>query len=794
MADQKRITITRRALLRTIGGTVIAAAVATALATRARSDGALDGIAVDPLTFSCTFSSIGIEARFSEAAGRTANLFSVEYRQSGTSDWLAALPLEPTRPVNGQPVAARGSIMFCDAGTRYDVRVTVTSGEAQTTLTGVATTRAETIPPAATLVPTHFVRLDGSDSNAGTSNTAGGAWRTLKKAHMSAPAGAVVQVGSGEADEFFAEPVVSTSVNATRSLPITWIAPFPAVDDNRNVINVQKRTFIEGSIRAAPVGQAAAGIPTAPWAPVTLTGPLTGAQLTVWKWSGGNPTSQSVASLGYGRDRTEEYLRLHRWAADTALLSSPEAWAEMMLGGLQATWHSGFFHAGADIYASLPGGQDPNDFWWAGGLGPGFAINAPDSRVTGFVIRNLLVGIRSGPGADRLVVDHNDMRMVTTGIRSSGAIPDRYSVDSVMQYCLVRDRGLRSLDQGTNPSCPWSFVKQRLLLTPLGVSRLPVEMQFTGLYGLAKNRQFYMQTRVGGLQEGTGYLNTGARRSVTRYNTFSGLFNGVGAENVGNPANEDVYMSAEADVHDNLFVDIADDATEPARSASNWRVWNNVMRYCITVMSTGGPSAYGPLYYVRNSVWRVGLAGLTLNEDGVRDGAAEGLHFKYDGSANATTLPQARIYVVNNTFWSDDPYSTAGSPAAGEGSWPEAFTWRNNIVRVGADITDFFRDAKARWDEDYNVWVTASPEGGFFALGAQNTRHTTLDEYRSVSGQGAHSNATIPDIRDTTTLDAQFMDPPGGDLRLKPDSRLRAMGVTVPNLSPGAAPDLGASG
>ena len=199
------------------------------------------GVTLGALNLSATCFSIGIDLPFVEAGATLASV-GIEYRRSGTLAWMPALPLHLTYPA-GQQATGYGSVLKCEPGTSYDIRATAWAGGAWTTLVGAVTTRSEEIPSAATLAPTHYVRADGADGNNGL--TPETAWRTIEKAKGSAPAGAVVQVGPGY---FVGQETPSGSTG--RSQPITFVAQFPALDDDRTVINQGQQTVIEGSLRA----------------------------------------------------------------------------------------------------------------------------------------------------------------------------------------------------------------------------------------------------------------------------------------------------------------------------------------------------------------------------------------------------------------------------------------------------------------------------------------------------------------------------------------------------------------
>jgi hypothetical protein len=435
-----------------------------------------------------------------------------------------------------------------------------------------------------------------------------------------------------------------------------------------------------------------------------------------------------------------------------------------MYGNLTLSY--GYYQAGSDLYARLPGDLNPNTFWWSGG-GAGFAFNGPDSRVSGFVFRGLHQAIRGGPGSHRLVVDHNDFQTVTTALRGSATLPSTYAEDIVFERNFVRNTGLWSDDQVNAPSAPWQFIKRQIKLT---------------------NGSLYATTRIGGAMEGTAVIPVGSRRTVVRFNTIEGTFDGVGTVNVGSPTTEGRFTNGEWDIHDNLLRKIADDPYEPARGGINWRIWNNRNEQTTTFMSTG-PTSYGPLYIFNNVSWRVGLEGLRPNADGTTQGPVLGMQFKFSGSST----PQARLYVINNTFWSDRP-ETDGSNNAVDGltAQPESFYLRNNIFRGGHHAFEFIPNPAGKFDEDYNQFLTSSATRGIRRIApAPAKTFTDFPSYRAASGQGAHSNVAVPDIHNAVLGDAQFTDAPKGVLTLVQGSVFAGAGVTVPNIAPTGPVNLG---
>jgi hypothetical protein len=79
---------------------------------------------------------------------------------------------------------------------------------------------------------TYYLRVDGNDSNAGTADTSGGAWRTLGKAGSSVAAGDTVYIraSAGNASTYptssldYTISAYFTPTNGTAASPVSWVA------------------------------------------------------------------------------------------------------------------------------------------------------------------------------------------------------------------------------------------------------------------------------------------------------------------------------------------------------------------------------------------------------------------------------------------------------------------------------------------------------------------------------------------------------------------------------------------
>jgi hypothetical protein len=708
------------------------------------------------LNLSATFASIGVEFLFTGDDNANASA-ALAFKPAGATAWRDGLPLWPVGGAVPAPGRAfYGSALLLDAGTKYDLRVTLTDPEGilgQRVVTGTITTRAENVAPIASLAPTLYLSPTGDDKAAGSATAP---WRTLDQALTAAPDGAIVQVAPGS----YAPPTVA------RKSPLTLVAQHPAVDDNREPL-AGPHSVIEPQTSSAPAGTANASNP-GPWTEVALTGPATGAPYKVWKWAG-SPVKDATR-LTIAPDRNAVPQRVAYWdrkngTKDRYTLGSPEGWAEVVYKN--ETYNYGFASFGTDLYLRLPGDRNPNTFYVtvhaeANGQGKGrLLIDAPNVRLAGFEIRS--VDVWFGATASGGIVDHNLFLGATLAYAGDQGPPSTYSADQLVERNRFVDTGLWSVDPAA-PAIPWNFIKTAIRLN-----------------GAATD-----WSRVGAEAETTAIgARGGAHRTVIRNNTIDGYFNGIGVYNEG----FDRYAQQDTDIYNNLLRHISDDGIEPEDQAINWRVWNNRLEETSTALSTG-PVDYGPIYFFRNEIWRLGSRG--VGADGRGDKGVGVVAFKFSGSSK----PAARIYVINNTFWTDQPGADGGNQYAGGGGNPERFYLRNNIFRMTryafAPPANTSKSAE-RWDEDYDFFFTSDPARGI----NYGSNRLDLAAYRTASGQGGNANRA--DSSAGFRTEPALADPQNGTLALAPGSPQIDAGVVVPNIADrpgidyrGNAPDLGA--
>ncbi len=723
---------------------VLAPAAPTAAQTATTAPNA---ITVGTMSLKPTFNSIGVELTFSGDGNANATA-ALSFRQSSETTWHSALPLWRTDDGSTDPGPAfYGSVLQVKPGTTYQIRVQVSDSDGGSlTRKATVTTRADTIPAASSLSPTYFVRADGNDGASGTSPTT--AWKTLGKAFKSAPAGAVVQLGPG----YFTRP------NGSRTTPLTLVAQYPAVDDARNPINLGQHSIVGPALLSSP-GQ---GV----WQPVSLTGPTTGASYTLWKWANAPLGFETRLMAGWAPSLDAAPRRIQVWDRQktaqtdsqgrTWSMDTPAAWADLLWNNQSynyglAAWKTS--STTADLYLRLFGDVNPNTVSVDLGYSPpgpsnfNMVLAGPDIRLSGLEIRNQHVVFTSA--AQRPLFDHN---LIVSSVLFPEGSPTEggYSTDGVVQFNRFLDTNL-SGDKTSPEAIPWKFIKQWTILpdgTPSQWWRVGQESEVS---------------MVGG--------QGGANSLVVRFNTFDGGFNGVS----GYVQVADRYAKQGYDIHDNLFHHMADDSLEADNGAINWRAWHNRFDETSDVLSIA-PLNYGPLYFFNNTAWRTGNF---LRPDGTGEAGAGNALFKYSGKSN----PAARVYVLNNVFWTDMPGMNGGAlNAGGSNTSPERFYLRNNIFRMTRWAWDLSRTVVPThaWNENYNVFATSDTSRG---IQSGTVRYATnVGKYRTDTGGGQNTNTSSTFV-DVSAIDSQLVDPTNGNLALQASSPFASSGTAVPNVS-----------
>ena len=742
------------------------------------ASGSISGVTLGTLTLDSTFNEIMIRLTFTETVGTEITGAICEYRVFGTGSAFTTLPIKISRPGN----MLTGICQGLTHNTNYEVRVTVNGTQA---VVGTKRTRLDNIADASTLIATHYVTTTGNDSWDGTSETfvSGiiGPWATIGKAIASAPANAVVQVGPG----YFVAMGTGERVSSGRTTALMLKAKFPCRDDAGNVINVGNHTVVLGRHRTSPTGSGDtnAGVWVKQDGLSGRPGPITGpgengntptAYSDIWKWtdltSGGSApdpqTGLDLHQMAYATTKAGTPKRLPNWRNDGVNGAQTVArWAEWM--HTNKLWQQGgWFLMGQDAYCKIPGDLDPNTMYMSGELGSGIALDGPDCRVSGFVVRACEFGVQYGPTAVRMVVDHNWFQSCRYGTFGWGSAPATIGQDAVEQYNTASD----TFHTDDDPLAPaWQWVKENIVLADNDATH----------------------TRQGVYNEGTAFHGRGKGSFVVhRYNLIDGCFNGI-SHGEGTGYNKESGMGLVA--HNNTILKVFDDPFEFDFEAINITVRDNIVDRCFTFLSTapaGGTPMYGPIQSFRNLITRIGSSNVPPNVAGVRKTGSVGFKF-----ANVTTGDPMLHQVVHNTFWTTDAVGTGVqflSPAGGGSNVPDMFYLRNNFIRTAGNhvftapkLTSF----GTSWDEDYNVYATDDAIDGIRLSEPTATTYTTIATYRAglvtkgYPSQASHSNPTGTDLHDTTAMDAMLVNPAGGNYALTGAAQSTLLGTPIPGIS-----------
>jgi parallel beta helix pectate lyase-like protein len=254
-------------------------------------------------------------------------------------------------------------------------------------------------------------------------------------------------------------------------------------------------------------------------------------------------------------------------------------------------------------------------------------------------------------------------------------------------------------------------------------------------------------------EEITAISNRGGRGNVIRYNTVTGWFDGMDA-NDGTP---DENIAADADYHGNLVTGCGDDAIETDTvSGINLRLWGE--RYTGNYSGISiGPIYQGPEYVLFNVVANYARSG-----------------FKFA----LTSIGHA--WLCHNTLST----SVAGKPVV----WPSGpysnIHFRNNVMVGNAAPTVSDDAGESQTGNDFDGDLLHTPGSGTL-FRWKDANYGTLGALRSATGFEAVGRTGDPLFTAATT----------GDYTLRLGSPAIDAGIRLPGINDrftGTAPDLGA--
>lgn len=799
--------------------------------------GSLPDITLGPPRLGATYETIDAELPFTEGDNTVAG-GTLRYRPVGAA-WpvrSGPIPLHPVRPASGADQTAYGTTMALygviagrlEPDTAYEVRAQVedAQGRRRWAYLGTVTTRADAIPAASTLDPTHYVATGGDDSANGTA--VGTAWKSLQKAGASTATNGVCRVGPG----FYTRP--TSAIGATKS----FRAEYTAVDDDGAEINVGLQAVIEGPYVTAPTGtpdhtpgDAGPSIGSdspyvvAPWTAVqvqgtgqTRIGGTYGAPGTAdwfgtddpsgdgnpdgtfWKWTPPDtPITLNAglsAKVGHAATRTDHPRQIGFVRSDTAVNDSAGGVAEILFTNRDYRYATGagvcWQDANGDLYLAMPGNarradgqlsRNPNDFWIKlGDAEPGFEVNADDVRISGFAFHSVGWPIQVDNAKNRTIIDHNIMVDALMGIRmgqqsvpaAGGQDPARYANHTTIERNLFLNYNNWSDDQVNDRSIPWQVIKTPIILEN--------SLSYEAASGYTGANTRWISTSETTAIHG----RAGGVRTVVRDNVIDGYMNGICP--MGITSGETRYAGYGSVIYRNTWRHVADDVFEYDIRNINVAGWDNDVSYSTVYLSIS-PTDCGPILHFRDKVWRLGRRGVGRvdnDEPGIGP-----LLVKHSGGSDTPCL----VHLYHLTVWVDDDgsgliISTNSRASAPFNQQEERLKIRNSIIRVtGYPIDRYARaDGEEQSDVDYCLLVTTSPttHGLRQRTATTDTVYRSTAAWRAGASRGEHVNVVGGSTVDPTayaTVDVLLVDPENGDIEVSAASRSRLVGVPIPGIS-----------
>lgn len=725
------------------------------------------GITVGTLTTVATVGAISYDLTFTGDASALGTCM-VEVSANAGASWRSWLPAD--RIDDGVTRRFRGMTLDLDPATSHQIRLTVVhpSGVSGTnpqtaTVSTLGLRHGFPVPASVTGI-THYVRHDGNDGNLGTSNTSGGAWKTLRKALGAAPSGAIVGVVGSDT-------LAYTVNNSYRAAPIQLVALNPAATDagavtTGTLVRVEYGTDTStgsGSTNnpkvSGPTGSSATypQVTEAPWVADGTFTDNEGISRTYYYWAMGYEPHE----IGYSTTRFGALNAIAPIKNNGYTVAQWKAWLSN-----NESHHSGFMYDSATgrTYLVMPTSTNPNTLYLTTGNGWGVAIGGADVRVCGLNFRAFYGGVHTDTGALRALIDNNWFDTCRYGVYVEGnknVTPNAYGSQPIVAYNRFTWLNLWSTAQASTgtkdrTAIAWNFIKGGPTDGVITVGRAAEAAECSPVY-----------------------MPGGAKGLSVHHNVIDGTFNGPVAYGVG----YDSWATFGTEITENTIRNIADDAFEPEQNGSCWGIYRNRIERSSVGISTG-PVNYGPIYLMRNTWWRIGAAGVGTSNDG-NMGVASCM-WKFGGGSS----PVARVYWIHDTFWTDDTKSKGGGTDYNTGvdsyghnatGSAENLTAYNCLVRT-TRYAAVIPNASALV-ENGNHWATTNGSRGFLFNGGtySNNPGAYRTAYTSVTGRSNPKTNTLGDFITPAVIDAALVSPTTGTITLTTGSAFRTAGALVPN-------------